>query len=173
MPTSGTPRSLARLEVVPGKDAEAAAIDGERLGEAELHAEIGDLPQQGGGRGSVRGHLLAVLGVPGGSTKRLRALVDVAAKQVEELLVPGELLKLGLRDRLEDMPGAVGPLPHFGGQSPPDHVGRVAPRPADVQGEIDEPLQGLRYRGEGGRRGWVHRSIPSVGPSGKLVTRPW
>ena len=85
------------LQIVPGEDAEPAAIDGERLGEAELHAEIGDLPQQRRGRGSVPRHLLAGLGVPGGGAERPLALVHVVVKQVEELLVPCEPLELCLR----------------------------------------------------------------------------
>ena len=53
----GTPRSLARLEVVAGEDAEAAGVLRQRRGDAELGREVGDRRRDGvvlaGGRAAA------------------------------------------------------------------------------------------------------------------------
>ncbi len=166
----GDAQVAGRLQVVAGQDAEAAAVDGERLGEAELHAEIGHLAQQRGGDGNSL-QLLAVLRVPGRAGQQLRPLVHVVAKESQEIGILGELFQSVVADGLEDVPGTVRPFPDLRREPLPDVVGRMAPGPAHVQGEIDKAAERLGYHRQGGCRGRVHHTLPSSRRSGTLISR--
>ena len=116
-----------RLELIPGHVPEAARIDGQRLAQGELHAEIGHAAQ---------GRLGVVLREP-------RRRVEVFAPLCEEALDP--LPKARARDErpdprgrgsLENEPRVMGEGPELGIELTPELVAAVIPRPAKIEREF-------------------------------------
>ena len=62
--------------------------------------------------------------------------------------IGGHALGLVPGDRLQDDPRIVRELPQRGIQLPPDFVGSVIPRPAQIQCQLGQPIESLDIRGQ-------------------------
>ena len=117
-----------RLEVVAGEDAEAAAVLRERLGDAELGAEVGDVAQ--------RARRLAVLEPPVGLEVAAQVAVDLGQEGGERGVL-GQLLEPLATDEAEQPHRVVsGHLPLVGVDPAEQVAGAVVPRPAQVHGQL-------------------------------------
>ena len=57
-------------------------------------------------------------------------------------------LDLVTRNRLQDDPGVMRDVPQFGIKLPPDFVGRMIPRPPQIQGQLRQRIETLDLGGK-------------------------
>ena len=134
----GNAEVARRLQLVAGDVAEAAGVDRQRLAQHVLHAEVRHGPER---RGSVYGlepgrRRVRFLGL------RQQLFHPCAQRGVETSQLLG-------RGGLQDQPRVPRELPQLGVELLPDLVGRVVPRPAEVERQTGEGIGVLHF---GGRR---------------------
>jgi len=71
-----------------------------------------------------------------GTLSRLQQFIDLISKR----RIPQQLFDVAAGDTLQDGPRAVRELPQFGIELHPYPVGRVVPRPADVERQLEQRL---------------------------------
>src|SRR4030095_14320117 len=119
--------------------AEATRVDGQRLAQAELHAEVRDAAERG-----LRVSALE----PGRSGEARAALPDDRFETRPEGGIAQRLLQACPGDRLQHDPGIVGECPQLPIELAPQLVAGVLPRGAQVERQLDELLD-ARHVGMG------------------------
>ncbi len=130
-----------RLELVAGHVAEAAGVDRQRFAQHELHAEIGDAGQR-----RFRVRLLK----PRGRQRGAALGLDQVAHFFADARVRQQPLEPVPRHRLQDHPRVLRQVPERGVQPPPELVGMVVPRPAQVQRQFRQFVEALDLGGQKG-----------------------
>ena len=138
----GQTQIRGRLEVIPGQDAQAAGVLRQRLGDAELGAEVGDR------RRSATFHLRSPALVPPGLTQIDRETLDRRVNLGHEGLVGGKGPELVSRERGQHGGGVLanrGPA-HRVDLGEQVSSGGV-PAPAQIAGELPQGADGLGQDG--------------------------
>ena len=123
------------FELIAGHIAQAARIDREGFAQHEFHAEIGDAGER---------DLGVLLLKPAGFRRRLPLGLHQAVEQCAKVPVGQGTRELFARDGLKDHIGMMRELPEHRIEPPPQLIGTVIPRPAQVHGQFSQCGKTLR-----------------------------
>ena len=123
-----------RFHLIARYISEAARVDGQSFAQHKLHAEIGDASQ---------GLVSVVFLKPRGCLRRLPAGIDQPIDSLSKSRVAQHFPDLVAGCCLQDDPWVIRKVPQFGIQQPPNFVGRVVPRPSQIQSELRQRIESI------------------------------